>query len=198
MGICRQTMWEGIMTIRAIIGAIAVLAGFAVLEQSVDASTGQAGSCKSSQVYALLHRGESLPVREQPTPEAPVVGVLAARDGGAALQASGVTITASQSGWARISLVQAKDYTAIEGGAPRQFGWVPADQLAVDARVDGAITTYSRPGLLGHETGRIENESGQFRVLGCRGGWLQVIDEAHGNTWIDRWCGRAEGCRRQG
>ncbi len=184
------------MTIRAIIGAIAVLAGLAVLEQSVDASTGQAGSCKASQAYALLHRGESLPVRELPTPEAPVVGVLAARDGGADLQTSSVTITASQSGWVRISLAQVKDYTAIEGGMPRQYGWVPADQLAVDTRVDGAITTHSRPGLLGEITGHIENENGQFRVLGCRGAWLQVINEAHGNTWIDRWCGRAEGCRR--
>jgi hypothetical protein len=183
------------MTIRAIIGAIAVLAGFAVLEQSVDASTGQAGSCKSTQAYALVRHGETLPVRAQPTPEAPVVGVLSPRDSGGELEVSVVTLTSSQSGWARISLAQAKDYKAIDGAAPRQFGWVPADHLAVDGRVDGAITMYSRPGLLGHATGRIENEDGQFRVLGCRGELLQVINERHGNTWIDKWCAREEGCR---
>jgi hypothetical protein len=184
------------MTIRAIIGAVAVLAGFAVLEHSVDASTGQAGSCKSAQAYALLHRGEPMAVRAQPTPEAPVVGLLVARDSGSELQGSSVTMTASQSGWARITLASARDYSAAEQGSVRQYGWVPADRLAVDARVDGAITTYNRPGMLGHETGRIENESGQFRVLGCRGEWLQVIDERHGNTWIDRWCAREEGCRK--
>ncbi len=184
------------MTIRAIIGTVAVLAGFAVLEHSVDASTGQAGSCKSAQAYALLSRGESLPVRAQPTPEAPVVGVLNAHDLGEVLQKSAVTITASQSGWARIALAQAKDFTVTETGAPRQYGWVPADMLAVDARVNGTITTYSRPGLMGQVTGHIENESGQFRVLGCRGEWLQVIDAEHGNTWIDRWCAKEEGCRR--
>ena len=196
MGVCRHAMWEGNMTIRAIIGAAAVLAGFAVLEQSVDASTGQAGSCKSAQAYALLRRGEPLVVRAQPTPEAAVVGVLSASATGKDLQEAAVTMTASQSGWARITLASAHDYSAAEGGPVRQYGWVPADQLAVDSRVDGAITTYSRPGLLGHQTGTIENESGQFRVLGCRGDWLQVINERHGNTWIDRWCAKEEGCRR--
>ena len=183
------------MTIRAIIGAIAVLAGYAVLEQSVDASTGQAGSCKSVQAYALLHRGESLAVRAQPTPEAPVVGTLSAHDAGPELQASVVVLNSSQSGWARIYLAQSKDFSAVGGGTARQFGWLPADLLTVDGRVAGAITTYSRPGLLGHVTGRIENEDGQFRVLGCRGEWLQVINERHGNTWIDKWCAREEGCR---
>ena len=41
---------------RAIIGTVAVLAGFGVVEQSVDASTGLAGSCKATQAYALLDR----------------------------------------------------------------------------------------------------------------------------------------------
>jgi hypothetical protein len=191
-------MWEGFfMSIRAIIGTVAVLAGFAVLEHSVDASTGQAGSCKPAQAYALLHRGEALPVRAQPTPEAPVVGSLTGTGGSdGALQNASVVITASQSGWARISLVQAKGFATAEPGSTRQYGWVPADALAVDGRVDGAITTYSRPGLMGYVTGHIENEDGQFRVLGCRGEWLQVINEAHGNTWIDKWCAREEGCRR--
>ncbi len=186
------------MTIRAIIGAVAVLAGFAVLEQSVDASTGQAGSCKPAQAYALLRRGEPLVVRAQPTPEAPAVGMLAADETGKDLQTAAVTMTASQSGWARIALTSAKDYSTAEGGAVRQYGWVPADQLAVDTRVDGAIGTYTRPGLLGQQTGSIENESGQFRVLGCHGEWLQVINARRGNTWIDRWCGKEEGCRRSG
>ncbi len=135
-------------------------------------------------------------MREQPTPEAPVVGVLAAKPSGEELQRAAVTLTASQSGWARITLAKAEGYTALEGGTPRQYGWVPADMLAVNTRVDGAITTYSRPGLMGTATGHIENESDQFRVLGCRGEWLQVINEARGNTWIDRWCARAEGCRK--
>ena len=197
MGICRQTMWEGFMTIRAIIGTVAVLAGFAVLERSVDASTGQAGSCKPAQAYAVIHRGETLAVRAQPTPEAPIVGTIGGNaTSGADLQNAAVVITASQSGWARISLAQAKGYSATETGTTRQYGWVPADVLMVDGRVDGAITTYSRPGLMGYVTGHIENEDGQFRVLGCRGDWLQVINEAHGNTWIDKWCAREEGCRR--
>ena len=195
MGICRQTMWEGFMTIRAIIGTVAVLAGLAVLERSVDASTGQAGSCKAAQAYALLHRGETIQVRAQPTPEAPVVGVLQARDMTVDLKGAVVTILSSQSGWARIALNTAADYTALEGGAARPYGWVPADLLAVDARVDGTIKTFDRPGLMGHQTGAIENEDGKFRVLGCRGDWLQVINEQHGNTWIDKWCAREEGCR---
>ncbi len=44
--------------LRAIIGTVAVLAGFGVLERSVDASTGYAGSCTATQAYALLQRGE--------------------------------------------------------------------------------------------------------------------------------------------
>ena len=67
MGICRQTKWEGFMTIRAIIGTVAVLAGLAVLERSVDASTGQAGSCTATQAYALLQPGEAVPVRLEPS-----------------------------------------------------------------------------------------------------------------------------------
>ena len=183
------------MTIRAIIGTVAVLAGLAVLERSVDASTGQSGSCKAAQAYALLHRGETIAVRAQPTPEGTVVGILAARDSGPELQASVVNLTASQSGWARIALNNARDFVASEAGAPRQYGWVPADLLAVDARVDGTIKTFDRPGLMGRQTGSIENEDGQFRVLGCRGDWLQVINARHGNTWIDKWCAREEGCR---
>src|SRR6266498_5406218 len=56
--------------LRAIIGTTAVLAGFAVLERSVDASTGHAGSCTSTQAYTLLQRGEAVPVRIEPTPQA--------------------------------------------------------------------------------------------------------------------------------
>jgi hypothetical protein len=179
--------------IRAIIGTVAVLAGFAVLENSVDASTGLVGSCKATQAYALLHSGEQLPVRALPTPEGKMVGALATQNMSAGLVASSVTIVGSQSGWARIAL-GGNDYTAIDG-TPQQFGWIPADQLTVDTRIDGAITTFSRPGLLGKELGRIVGEDQKFRVLGCRGDWLQVINAARGNVWIDRWCGREEGCR---
>src|SRR6478609_490097 len=63
--------------IRAIIGTVAVLAGFGVVEQSVDASTGLAGSCKATQAYALLPPGEQLPVRALPTLDGKVVGALA-------------------------------------------------------------------------------------------------------------------------
>lgn len=178
------------MTIRAIIGTIAVLAGFAVVEHSVDASTGYAGSCQASQAYALLHPGETIAVRAQPTPEGEVLGVLGSgqRDGRVA---STVTFSSSQSGWARIDLASAKDYS----GKAAAVGWIPADLLEVDTRLDGPITTYTRPGLMGREVARIQNDDMKFRVLGCRDSWLQVINERHGNIWIDRWCAREEGCR---
>ncbi len=166
------------MTFRAIVGTIAVLAGFAVVERSVDASTSsQAGSCTSAQAYALLQPGERLAVRSQPAPDATVIGML---------PASPVTVVSSQSGWARI---------ALENDPTRPQGWIPADLMMVDARVDGAITAYSRPGLMGRKLARIESEDTRFRVLGCRGDWMQVISERHGNVWIDRWCAKEEGCR---
>ncbi|UYN94315.1 MAG: hypothetical protein KIT25_20095 [Enhydrobacter sp.] len=182
------------MTIRAIIGTIAVLAGFAVLERSVDASTGYAGSCQAGQAYALLHPGEAIAVRAQPTPEGAVIGefTTAHPDGPVA---SAVTLDSSRSGWARIVLASAAGFTPRNGGASMQFGWIPADQLEVGTKIDGAITTYTRPGLMGRQVSRIEGDDLKFRVLGCRGSWLQVINERHGNIWIDRWCGREEGCR---
>jgi hypothetical protein len=186
------------MSIRAIIGSVAVLSGLVVLEQSVDASTGQAGSCKSTQAYALMQPDERIGVRAQPTPEAAVVGTIASPVGGGDLTASVVTLNSSQSGWARIVLASTRDFTARGGdggGKHFIFGWIPADLLTVDSRVDGPITTYTRPGLLGHATGQISGEDIKFRVLGCRGEWLQVINESRGNTWIDRWCAKAEGCR---
>jgi hypothetical protein len=183
------------MTIRAIIGTVAVLAGFAVLERSVDASTGQAGSCKATEVYATLHPGERIVVRAQPTPEAPVVGMLSADDKSAGPTTAVVTLNSSMSGWARISLANAQDYTALDAAAPRSFGWIPADQLAVDSRVDGEITTYSRSSRIGVVTGKIRSSDEKFRVLGCRGDLLQVINATQGNTWIDKWCSKAEGCR---
>ena len=179
--------------IRAIIGTVAVLAGFAVVENSVDASTGMPGSCKVTQAYALLHPGEQLPVRAMPIPEGKVLGALAAQNMTAELSPSAVTIVGSQGGWARIALAS-KDYAAIDRTSEK-FGWVPADLLTVDTRIDGTITTFSRPGMLGVELGHIEGEDQKFRVLGCRGDWLQVINSTRGNVWIDRWCGREEGCR---
>ncbi len=181
--------------LRAIIGTVAVLAGFGVLERSVDASTGHAGSCTATQAYALLQRGEAVPVRLEPNPQAAVIGGLSGRAvGGAELARSEVTMTGSQSGWARIALNTAKGYAA-EAGAAQSVGWIPADLLTVDARVDGIITVYDRPGLLGSALTTIEGDDMKFRVLGCRGNWLQVVNARHGTVWIDRWCARAEGCR---
>ncbi len=180
--------------IRAIVGTVAVLAGFAVLERSVDASTGQAGSCTPTEAYALLPRGEAVPVRTDPTPQAAVIGTLSGRRGGATdLARAAVTITGSQNGWARIALGSAHDYSPA--GAARLFGWIPADLLAVDARVDGVITIYDRPGMMGRALTTIEGDDMKFRVLGCRSDWLQVINARHGNVWIDKWCAREDGCR---
>jgi hypothetical protein len=180
--------------IRAIVGTVAVLAGFAVLERSVDASTGQAGSCTPTEAYALLPRGEAVPVRTDPTPTAAVIGTLSGRRGGTAdVVRAAVTITGSQNGWARIALATAHDYSAA--GTAQLYGWIPADLLAVDARVDGVITVYDRPGMMGHALTTIEGDDMKFRVLGCRSDWLQVINARHGNVWIDKWCAREDGCR---
>jgi hypothetical protein len=178
---------------RAIIGTVSVLAGFAVLEQSVDASTGLAGSCKATQAFALLQANEALSVRATPTPEGTVIGTLATADMSREVSPSVVTVTGSQSGWARIALGGA-DYTAVDG-SQRTYGWVPADTLAVSSRVNGTVTVFSRPGLLGKPIGKIEGQDMQFRMLGCRGEWLQVINAEKGNVWIDRWCAKEEGCR---
>jgi hypothetical protein len=180
--------------LRAIIGTVAVLAGFGVLERSVDASTGYAGSCTATQAYALLQRGEMAPVRAEPTPHAAVIGTLSGRAANGEVARSQVTIMGSQSGWARIALNTAQGYAA-QDSAPQSFGWVPADLLTVDARVDGTITVYDRPGLLGSAVATIEGDDMKFRVLGCRGTLLQVVNARHGNVWIDKWCAREEGCR---
>jgi len=176
---------------RAVIGTVAVLAGFAVLEDSVDASTGLAGSCKVAQAYALLPAGEQLAVRATPTPEGAVVGMIVPREMVQDLSTTTVTMISSQGGWARI-VVGGADYTAIDK-APRQTGWIPADALSVDTHLDGPTKIYSRPGLLGHQIGKAQDM--QFRVLGCKGEFLQVINADKGNVWLDRWCARPDGCR---
>ena len=178
--------------IRAIIGTVSVLTGFAVVEHSVDASTGLAGSCKATQAYALLQPGQPLQVRATPTPEGVVIGSIATRDMSREVSTSSVSLVGSQAGWARIALGGA-DYTAVDG--KRQVGWVPADSLAVSSRLDGDVTMFTKPGLLGQAIGKIKGENLQFRVLGCRGEWLQVINAEKGNVWIDRWCAKEEGCR---
>jgi hypothetical protein len=180
--------------LRAIIGTAAVLAGLGVLERSVDASTGHAGQCTATQTYALLQHGATVPVRLEPTPQAAVIGTLAGHRVGSELARSEVTMTASQGGWARIALNTARGYAA-EPGATQSFGWLPADLLTVDARVDGTITVYDRPGVLGTALTTIDGDDMKFRVLGCRGTWLQVVNARHGNVWIDKWCAREEGCR---
>ena len=134
--------------LRAIIGTVAVLAGFGVLERSVDASTGHAGSCTATQAYALIQRGDMVPVRAEPTLQAPVIGTLSGRAATGELARSQVTIMGSQSGWARIALNTAQGYAAADA-APQSFGWMPADLLTVDARVDGTITAVRPAGSAG-------------------------------------------------
>jgi hypothetical protein len=171
--------------LRAIVGTVAVLAGFAVLEESVDASTGLAGSCKATHAYTMLPAGETLAVRAIPTPDGAVVGTLAPHG------ATTVTMIGSQSGWARIVLGGA-DYSAADA-TPRQTGWIPADALAVDTRLDSPVKIYNRPGLLGYAMGEVQDM--KFRVLGCKGEFVQVINAAKGNVWLDRWCAKPDGCR---
>jgi len=183
--------------IRAIVGTVAAFAAFTVVQQSVDASTGEPGSCVPTRAYALLQAGEDLVVRAEPTPEGALVGRLAVRgDAAGEPITSIVTITGSQGGWAKIALASAQNYDAGAATVAPSVGWIPADALAVDARVDGAISVFNRPGLLGRQMARIEGDDMKFRVLGCRGSWLQVINARYGNVWIDRWCANAEdGCR---
>jgi hypothetical protein len=178
---------------RAVIGTVAVLAGFAVLEDSVDASTGLAGSCKAAQAYALLPAGEQLAVRAAPTPDGAVVGMIVPREMATAqdLSATTVTMVSSQAGWARI-VVGGPNYSATDS-APRQTGWIPADALSVDTHLDKPVKIFSRPGLLGHDLGKAQDM--QFRVLGCKGEFLQVINADKGNVWLDHWCARPDGCR---
>jgi hypothetical protein len=172
--------------IRAIVGTVAVLAGFAVVETSVDASTGFAGSCKASDAHILLHAGETLAVRSAPTPGGSVLGTLEAQKGAEGLAV--VTLTGSRSGWARIAL-NSKEYSAADGSVAR-FGWIPADLLLVNSASEGRTTLLNNPGLLGSEIGQIEGAKA-FRVLGCRGEFLHVINAEQGNVWIDRWSAKA-------
>lgn len=154
--------------IRAMIGTVAVLAGFAVVERSVDASTGQAGSCTPTDAYALLQPGGSVAVRAEPTLDAAVVGALRGEERAA------VRMSGSQSGWARISIADGS----------QGYGWVLADQLRVDAKASSAV--YSRPGPMGQKLATLDNGAGSFRVLGCRGSWIQVINARNGAVWIDK------------
>lgn len=52
--------------IRVIIGTVAVLAGFAVVERSVEATWGLAGSCPPPQSHAAAYRGEPVSYRAEP------------------------------------------------------------------------------------------------------------------------------------
>jgi hypothetical protein len=177
---------------RAVIGTIAVLAGFAVVERTSDLGAGPAGSFRATEAYALLRPGESVPVRASPTPEGVILGTLALREAAEA-DLPVVTLTGSKQGWARIAL-DTHDYTAIDTKT-HAYGWVPSDLLAVGTPQEGTVTIYDRPGLLGDPVGRIENKGQTFRVLGCHGTLLQVINAKEGNIWIDRWCAGAA-CRR--
>lgn len=154
--------------IRAVIGTVAVLAGFAVVERSVDASTGQAGSCTPTDAYALLQPGESVAVRAEPTSHAALVGTLRGEE------RVSVRMSGSQSGWARIPIADGS----------QGYGWVLADQLRVDAKPSSAL--YSRPGPMGQKLATLDSGAGSFRVLGCRGSWIQVINARNGAVWIDK------------
>ena len=181
--------------LRAMIGTVAVLAGFAVLERSVDASTGQAGSCTTTEASALLPRGETVPVRLEPTPQAAVIGTLSGRRSAVGdLTRAEVTLTGSQSGWARIALNAAPGFDSSSATSPA-VGWIPADLLTVDTRVDGGSPVYDRPGVMGAPLAARVGDDLPCRLRGCRGGWLQVINARHGNVWIDKWCAREDGCR---
>lgn len=151
--------------IRAMIGTLAVLAGFAVVERSVDARTGPAGSCTPTDVHSLLPSGDTLALRSGPTLLSPEIGALR---GDAALILSG-----GQSGWAHISVA----------AAPHLDGWVPADQLWVDVEPGRAL--YSLPGPMGSLLALSEGAAESFRVLGCHGTWLRVINARTGAVWID-------------
>ena len=151
--------------IRAMIGTLAVLAGFAVVERSVDARTGPAGSCTPADVHSLLPPGDILAVRSGPTLLSPAIAALR---GDAALILSG-----GQSGWAHIAVAD----------APHLDGWVPADQLWVDVEAGRAL--YSLPGPMGSLLAMSEGDAESFRVLGCHGPWLRVINARTGAVWID-------------
>ena len=160
------TLREGLSMIRAMIGTLAVLAGFAVVERSVDASTGRTGSCMPTDVHALLPPGDTVAVRSEPTMHSPVIGLLR---GGAVVSLSG-----SRSGWARIALAD----------APQFDGWVPADRLWVD--VGASRPLYSLPGPMGRKLAAFDGAAESFRVLGCHGPWLHIINARTGAVWIDK------------
>jgi len=151
--------------IRVIIGTVAVLAGFAVVERSVDASTGPAGSCVPTDVHALLPPQDTVAVRSGPTMNSPVIGALRGR--------AAVILSGGQGGWAHIALTD----------APHLDGWVPADQLWVDVEAGRAL--HSLPGPLGRKLATSDGDTGSFRVLGCHGPWLHVINARAGAVWID-------------
>lgn len=151
--------------IRAMIGTVAVLAGFAVVERSVDASTGQAGSCTPTEVHALPPSGDTVAVRSGPTMNSPVIGALRRR--------AAVSLSGSQGGWAHIATTD----------APHLDGWLPADQLWVD--VEAGRGLYSLPGPMGRKLAMPDGGAESFRVLGCHGTWLRVINARTGAVWID-------------
>jgi hypothetical protein len=151
--------------VRVIIGTVAVLAGFAVVERSVDASTGPAGSCVPTEVHALLRPGDTVAVRSGPTMNSPVIGALRGR--------AAVILSGGQGGWAHIAIADAAHLD----------GWVPADRLWVDVEAGRAL--YSLPGPMSRKLGMSDGDAGSFRVLGCHGPWLHLINARTGAVWID-------------
>lgn len=151
--------------IRAMIGTVAVLAGFAVVERSVDASTGPPGSCGPVTVQVLLPPGDTVAVRSAPTSQAAPLGTLRDREL--------VGLAGGQGGWAHVAT----------GAAVPLDGWVPADRLWVEVEVGRPL--YSLPGPMGRTLATSDAAAGRFRVLGCHGPWLHVINARTGAVWID-------------
>jgi hypothetical protein len=152
--------------IRVVIGTVAVLAGFAVVERSVDASTGQVGTCTPAEVHALPPPGDTVAVRSGPTMNSPVIGALRSR--------AAASLSGGQGGWAHIALTD----------APHLDGWVLADQLWVDVEAGRAL--YRLPGPMSRKLAMSDGDAGSFRVLGCHGPWLHVINARTGAVWIDK------------
>ncbi|WP_421997106.1 hypothetical protein [Reyranella sp.] len=127
--------------LRAIIGTVAVLAGFSVVQHAVEAG-GDADFCGLSASLALLP-GEGVVVRDRPAPEAAALGSIAAGPAEAARPV--VTVTGRHGGWARLDLGTASGFTAAPGSRP-DSGWIPAERLRPGGRTAEPLVLRAFPG----------------------------------------------------
>ena len=120
-------------------------------------------------------RGESVPVRAEPTQQSAVIGTLSGRAANGELARSQVTIMGSQSGWARVALNTAQGYSrrGCRAAVVRLDAGRSAHGRCPRRRHDHS---YDRPDLLGSAIATIEGDDMKFRVLGCRGSRLQVVN----------------------